>query len=934
MRILKRPIVIISLVVIAAATYYWQAYMKPASGVLYSAAVGQYQKGNYEESLELLKKAHRINPLDNTILSLCGWNYLKLRNLPEAREYFGRAARFSPRMYDARLGLAYTYLELGENSEALRYFRRLPLKLRDSREVQVAMAQALRLEGKNQQALEIVKGVLTRYPDDALGLKQLAYLTGASDLSSLAAIPAPQAARPPTLVVAARLKDGYFQVPVAGGWQRIYIAGVNLGPAKPGHFATEPPEDPSVYLEWMNQIGEMGANSLRVYTLLPPAFYRALLTYNLDHPQSPLYLFQETWLDDPPLDNLLDSTFTADFESECRTVVDALHGQADIPFRRGHASGIYSVDVSPYVLGWLVGREVEPRVVITTNLRNPGVKSFEGHYLKIVKGDPAEVWLTRMCDAVVNYEVSRYNRQRPVCFVNWPPLDPLTHPTEARLADELRIRREHGEKIAPLGLGVQDDFDVVSLDEEKVAAQPTFQAGYFALYHLYPFWPDFVFLDPVYRKANDGQGLNSYWGYLTDLKKHLQHTPLLVGEYGLSTSLGIAHFNPNGWNHGGLSEVEQGQILVRLTDDIQKAGCAGGMVFEWIDEWWKHNWISVDFEQPFDRNALWHNDMDPEQFFGLSKFVPNPPADYTTLAEAEQSSATAPSPPAAAGLPLVRSIQTAADPSALYVDLVLDLPAGTQPDWSRDSYMLALNTCDAPCGSNTVSSLGVRVVEGANFLVQFTGPLSSRLLVAHSYNPYRETPVGGDSALQDMVIPRNMTTSLERGGQFEEMIIETNRRRYGRDGTFYPAVRYSRSLLRFGSFDLEASDYDSLAQCYFDSRSSRIRLRLSWGLLLVLDPSQGLVLGGTDGDAKPTGELSRQIRMAVIAYSTPEGSTKGVPRQFMAKRVSGRDILECWSMPWPTWRAVRSEARLKQSYAILRAAFHGLTEHPSVLGGR
>jgi hypothetical protein len=476
-----------------------------------------------------------------------------------------------------------------------------------------------------------------------------------------------------------------------------------------------------------------------------------------------------------------------------------------------------------------------------------------------------------------------------------------------------------GEKLAPLGLGVQDDVDVVSLDEEKISPQPALQAGYFALYHVYPFWPDFLILDPAYRAAQDESGPNAYWGYLQDLRKHFKKTPLVIGEYGISTSAGIAHFHPSGWNHGGMNETEQGQLLVRLTRNIQESGFAGGIIFEWIDEWWKHNWIADDFEKPSDRRALWHNDLNPEKSFGLMKFSLQEPLTYTSLND--------PGKVAAADLPggmghrppLVSSVRSATDPSALYIDLVLDIPPGTEPDWSADRYQVALNTCDAPCGSDTLPFLANTLVkDGANFVVVFAGPDSSRLLVARSYNPYRILPVEGVQGLTELTIPGSLSMDLERRGAFEELVVETNRRRFGRDGTQYPAIRYSRSILRYGNFDPSGEKYDSLGQCYFDMATGRIRLRLSWGLLLVLDPSQGLVLRGTDEGGKTVGKVASQIRIAVAAYTGADSIAKASPAQILAKTVSGNTIVESLSMPWPTWSNVNAWASPKRSYAIIR----------------
>lgn len=928
MRFLRNRI-IISLAVVFATTCFWEFYVRPLDGPLYTAAVSEYKAQRYGRSLQLLSEAYRIDPNDTAILGLFGWDYLKSGKPSEAIPYFERSLRLNSRLGDAREGLAYCWLEMEDGQKALEYFKQLPPGEQHSQAVMTAEARAYRLLGNNQAALGLAVAALRANKENKLARKELVYLTGIEDLEVLAASQMGHAERAANLIVAARLQNGFFEILKGKSWKRIYVAGVDIGPATPGHFASEPPTEMSVYLDWLESIGGMGANTVRVYTLLPPAFYRALLTYNIRNPRTPLYLFQEIWLKDPPDDNLFSQGFTEDFQTETRNVIDALHGQASLPIEKGHAGGIYTSDVSAYVLGWLIGREVEPHVVITTDLRNPGVKSYAGRYLKITDGNPSEVWFTKACDFSVDYEVTQYNWQRPVAWVNWPPLDPLTHPSDNRLIDELRIRRARGEKVAPLGLGVQDDLDAVSLDEEKVSTQPGFQAGYFALYHVYPFWPDFIFSDPAYRDAQDKEGLNSYWGYLEDLKKHYQRTPILIGEYGISTSIGVAHFNPNGWNHGGLDEVQQGRAILRLTKNIKDAGFAGGMIFEWIDEWWKHNWIAVDWEKPFSRKALWHNDLDPEQSFGISKYSLNPPPNYTRLGTETPIGAAPPTSPGDPEPFRIRSVLTASDPTALYIDLPLDVPAGAEPDWSRDRYLIALNTCDAPCGSGTLPFVnGVGLESGANFVVHLSGPEKSRLLVASKYNPYRDSPAEGLPLVSDIIIPRNFTVSFDPGGRFVEMVVETNRRRYGKDGTFYPSQRYSRSLLRYGVFDPSMPGWNSLGQWYFDKDSGRIRLRLSWGLLLVLDPSQGLVFQATDDKGETVGRVSHQIQIAAIVYAGEGPPSDWVPTQIVAKAVAGRNITQSWSLPWPTWSAVSTKSSLKQSYSLLAPAFSKLIGYP------
>lgn len=72
------------------------------------------------------------------------------------------------------------------------------------------------------------------------------------------------------------------------------IRGVNLGSGIPGHFATDYAIDKETYLQWFDQIQAMGANCIRVYTLLQDDFYNAFWEYNKDREQ-PLYLIHGLW---------------------------------------------------------------------------------------------------------------------------------------------------------------------------------------------------------------------------------------------------------------------------------------------------------------------------------------------------------------------------------------------------------------------------------------------------------------------------------------------------------------------------------------------------------------------------------------------------------------------------------------------------------------
>ncbi len=82
-------------------------------------------------------------------------------------------------------------------------------------------------------------------------------------------------------------------------------------------------------------------------------------------------------------------------------------------------------------------------------------------------------------------------------------------------------------------------------------------------------------------------------------------------------------------DHGGYSEIQQGEKDIRLIHNILDAGCAGGFMFSWMDEWFKPTWI-VQYLEAYGLTAdgtiiptrqLWHNITSPEQNFGFMKFV-------------------------------------------------------------------------------------------------------------------------------------------------------------------------------------------------------------------------------------------------------------------------------------------------------------------------
>ena len=64
------------------------------------------------------------------------------------------------------------------------------------------------------------------------------------------------------------VSDKEILVDTGNGMEPFEIRGVDMGVGIPGHFATDYAIDKETYLRWFRMIKDMGANCVRVYTLL------------------------------------------------------------------------------------------------------------------------------------------------------------------------------------------------------------------------------------------------------------------------------------------------------------------------------------------------------------------------------------------------------------------------------------------------------------------------------------------------------------------------------------------------------------------------------------------------------------------------------------------------------------------------------------------
>lgn len=716
----------------------------------------------------------------------------------------------------------------------------------------------------------------------------------------------------------------------------LFIRGVNLGAAPPGHFPGEFAITKADYRRWLGFARALHANAIRVYALHPPEFYQALKEENDAHPKDPLWLFQEVWTELPDGNDFWDKSFTGGFDSAIRTAVDAVHGNAVIAPQPGHAAGRYTADVSPYVAGWLLGREWEPYAVRVTEQRHRATTSFRGTFFSVDSGTAMECWLGRELDLAASYEAGRYGLARAVSFVNWPTLDVMRHPTEY----------ERG------GYQAEHDEDAFSVDPSKIrplrsASVAAKTLGYFANYHVYPYYPDFMNLDPGYSAYHDKHGACNYAGYLADLKAHTRGLPLLIGEFGVPTSRGVAHQQPQGIDHGGMSEEEQGRKDVRMLEDIQGTGCAGGLLFALYDEWFKVNWLVARNEQPRERDPLWHNLLDPEENYGLLGF--DPPPAIRVDGDVDDWAGIAPYASAPDGA-LLRALYVTSDQNRLYlrVDLTPGAPAAVG---------VALDVLDPARGDRRLPRpLEATWSRGAEFMLVVEPGKRPRAELfidgAMNYSRWARVMVNGTAVPHEA--PYRPVANQD--GRYIPLLIETNRERVSRSGVFYPARHLDWGRLEFGREPHRAAawpgaapayPYDPHAEWTVSDAGRTIEVAIPWGLLNVGDPSSRSVLddkaGTSEVEVTPTSGIgllawattrsafradSLGPSRAKAGFSIPGGDVQFLGAPGTSQVTVGKEVRitspDSRSYVWNGWNVPIISERIKQSARFVRETFEGM----------
>lgn len=849
-----------------------------AQGSFYDQAMDLYLKGQHAPALELFEKARQQKDLAEYSIWI-GWCQLRLGQLEASQLAFDRVLAQIPGQPEALTGLGYLRLRREELDAAEQAFRAALVGQPNNKDALTGLALASFRRNQLAPARSYAEKVLQLDPQNATILDLM---------KKLAEVEQPEAPYPPRVAL---VRPAELQMPFRAGtkyfeqapdWKPFFVQGMNLGPALPGRFPSQFPQSRALYLDWLRQMSEMGCNVVRVYTVLPPGFYQAFWEYHQQPGHRPLWLVHGVWAEEPPANNYQDPEYDREFCQEIENVTDLLHGQLDLDARPGHAWGSYTADVSPWVMAILLGREWEPYTVEGFNRLYPGYR-YQGTYVSSgADSSPMEGWMARLCDRTIDYEMRRYHAQRPISFTNWPTLDPLHHSSEASKAEVSGLLAQRGE-YNPVRSREYDN-DVEGITSNHLVPENAFGAGLYASYHAYPYYPDFMVNQPEYRRAS-----SSYAGYLQELKAYYRDKPLLIAEYGVPSSRGNCHLQPQGFHHGGHSEVEQGQMDARLTQEIWDNGCAGAIVFAWIDEWFKKNWLVIDREIPLERNRLWLNYLDAEQNYGMLAARPGAVPGITLQGKEQQWKSQ----------PLIPHFWVESDEGFVYLRWDLDKPL--------EDCEIGINTIWPQIGEHRLPGLDEKLELGLEFVLTFHQQ-QAELKIARSYRPYLE--VAGPPSLGSALVPNPQMLPRDGWqGDFVPIEVESNRARVGRDGHNYHAQRQTWGKLLRGSLQPGADDYDTRADWQYTPAQHRLEVRLPWGLLGVTDPSSRRV-------------ICEPWEAASIDTMTTEGF------RFVLWQAGEKASRSTPNYLWPTWEKPDYHMEPKPSFDEMRKEFEKLGGRP------
>ncbi|MCL2842507.1 MAG: hypothetical protein FWE28_03440 [Oscillospiraceae bacterium] len=649
--------------------------------------------------------------------------------------------------------------------------------------------------------------------------------------------------------------DAIMQEDGDGLYVPITLRGVEMTPSRPGYMAWDFGNSTYDYYRWFGYIDAMGANALYVPNIMDPNFYYAFYRFNA-RKDKPLLLLQGAYGHD--YDSLT---------STLKEAIDIVHGRRINFFDRAGIE-VFLSDISPWVVGFLVGADWDPDTITFMNHFDPDLAdSFQGEFFSSAEGASRfEVMLAQIMDAAASYESRRFKVQRPIGFIS----SPITDFLEYAPAYAAQLRK------------------YVQLNPENILPSESMAAGTFAAYRLFYFADDFTnYLTPSQTEAlvpilADLDHSCIYNGYL-DLLARYHSMPVIATGFGFSSSRA-----PYIMDRFPLTEQEQGDALAEMVMQLEESGWGGSFISTWQDTWERRTWNTAFSSDPW-RYQYWHNLQSVDQGYGLMAFDPG---RYTRLALIDGNADEWNESHLVHEYDGIR-IYAQYSLQGLYLMIRGE---GVNPE---NTLYLPI---DVTPRSGTSMFENLTFERHANFLLILSGEYDSRLLVNRRYHAtyqrfYEE--MTGMNPFTHNIPPRwdsefvPITLALQN-----PLIIDAD--------TFVRLTDEVREMQRLRSWDTgmlthgigdpASPDFNSLADFFFGE--NLVEIRLPWMLLNFYDPSYMRV---HDDYYDKFGVEGIRIQEIYIGIASENGEVPMSP------------------IPLHGWRSnVYTHERLKQSYFIMQ----------------
>lgn len=607
-----------------------------------------------------------------------------------------------------------------------------------------------------------------------------------------------------------------FYVENNGEKKALAVKGVVLESAAPGQYFSDYKNNEETYLSYLEKIGQMGANTVRVKTIMNPAFYKALLSYNTAH-ERPLYLLQGVGVEDYDQNNgesYYGNQFISKLIGVCKTAVDVIHGQAAIADNRINGSGFFRADVSDYCLGFLLGDYWIDSTIAYTNNSQSQRDSYEGTYFSTAPGArDFECIMAEVMDKMTVYESNKYKTQRLISFVNGPSTDPFDYLYNVR---------------------IQVD-KVVAVDYENVIAKPALLSGYFAAYNMYSYISSFTECLEGTTKEKLASFLDSdkfdptsiYDGYIQVLN-YYHSMPVLIASYGYSSARGGERSSQGAYGVN-LTEEQQGELLVSSYQDMMNTGCTGAVISSFQDNWSIVSW-NTQYATDENYEKDWCDVQMPDNCYGLLAFDPGKerPACYVDgdFSEWNASHLLAEN----GGLKLYYQY----DSSYLYFYI-----EGASLD-SGASYVIPIDITPNS-GSHFDAARKLEFDRETDFLVQINGRYNSGVYVQEYYNSnlmefgeeinlinrFYQVPSKNSPLFEPItfILKKDFDPEID----VSKMTPEERKR-----NALYKT--FETGKFTYGNSNPQASDFNSLAD-FCQGELGGVEVRIPWQLLNVSDPT-------------------------------------------------------------------------------------------------